>query len=133
MRKLKRSELQGLLKTHVCDVFFLRRRPERAPGRPSHRQILCTNSPNILRSENGYRVLNYREPGPRKINTVRHNLAVTWDIMMQDWRNVSLDFCFLINKYPADEDFWKFFNEHIHSMSPNEKLRYMDTNLKLPS
>lgn len=131
MKKLRRSELQGLLKTHVCDVFFLRRKPE--DGRPAHRQMLCTNSPEILRSENGYRVLNYRDPrGMKKVNTVTHNLAVTWDIMMQDWRNVSLDFCFLINKYPADETFWEYFNKNIFPMSANEKLRYMDTKLNLP-
>jgi hypothetical protein len=132
MQKLLRPQLQALLKNNVCDIYFLRRRPERAPGRPVFRQMLCTNSNEILRSENGFRTLNYRIPGPKQINEAIHNVVVTWDIFMQNFRNVSMEYCYLIKSIPADDNFWKYFNQHIYPMSINEKMRYMDLENPLP-
>ena len=133
MRKLLRPQLQALLKNNICDIFFLRRRPERAPGRPVFRQMLCTNSPEILQSENGIRHLNYKPPGgPKKIKESIHNVVVTWDIFMQDFRNVSMEYCYLIKSIPADDNFWNFYNNVLYPMSPNEKLRYMDLENQLP-
>lgn len=124
--------MQRLLKSNICDLLVVRRRPERAPGRPELRQMLCTNSMEILRSENGLRVLNYSGSfEPKKVDERKHNLVVTWDIFMQDYRNVSMDLCYLVQKIPADDNFWKFFNENIFPMSPNEKMRYMDLELNL--
>jgi hypothetical protein len=132
LKLIKRTELQRLLKSNICDLLVVRRRPERAPGRPELRQMLCTNSMEILRSENGLRVLNYSGSfEPKKVDERKHNLVVTWDIFMQDYRNVSMDMCYLVQKIPADDNFWKFFNENIFPMSPNEKMRYMDTELNL--
>jgi hypothetical protein len=86
----------------------------------------------ILRSENGLRTLNYRGSlEPKKVNERSHNLVVTWDIFMQDYRNVSMDMCYLVQQMPADDTFWPFFNEKIYPMSPNEKMRYMDIELNL--
>lgn len=127
MKKLNRIELQRLLQSNVCDLLIVRRRPERAPGRPVLRQMLCTNSMDILRSENGLRTLNYRGSfNPKKLDERFHDIVVTWDIFMQDYRNVSMDMCYLVQSIPADEDFWPFFNEKIFPMSANEKMRYMD-------
>jgi hypothetical protein len=132
LKRIKRTELQRLLKSNICDLLVVRRRPERAPGRPELRQMLCTNSMEILRSENGLRVLNYSGSfEPKKVDERKHNLVVTWDIFMQDYRNVSMDLCYLVQKIPADDNFWKFFNENIFPMSPNEKMRYMDLELNL--
>jgi hypothetical protein len=132
LKKLRRTELQSLLKNNVCDLLIARRRPERAPGRFIMRQMLCTNSMEILRSENGLRTLNYSGSfEPKKVDERKHNLVVTWDIFMQDYRNVSMEMCYLVQKIPADDNFWKFFNENIFTMSPNEKLQYMDDKLNL--
>ena len=132
MEKLTRTRLQSLLKNNICDLLIIRRRPERAPGRPDIRQMLCTNSMEILRSENGLRTLNYRGSfEPKQVDERLHNLVVTWDIIMQDYRNVSMDMCYLVQKMPADDNFWEYFNKHIFPMSPNEKMRYMDTQLNL--
>lgn len=121
-----------MLNRHVCDILIVRRRPERAPGRPLLRQMLCTNSMDILRSENGLRVLNYRGSFiPKKVDERKHNLVVTWDIMMQDYRNVNMDECYLMQKIPADDTFWEYFNESILPLSPSEKMRYMDLDLTL--
>jgi hypothetical protein len=116
-----------MLNKNVCDILIVRRRPERAPNRPLLRQMLCTNNTEILRSENGLRVLNYRGSFvPKKVNERKHNLIVTWDIMMQDYRNVNMDECYLMQKIPADDRFWEYFNESILTLSPKEKMRYMD-------
>ena len=132
MEKLTRTRLQSLLKNNICDLLIVRRRPERAPGRPDIRQMLCTNSMDILRSENGLRTLNYRGSlEPKKVDERMHNLVVTWDIFMQDYRNVSMDMCYLVQKMPADDNFCEYFNKYIFPMSPNEKLRYMDIELNL--
>jgi hypothetical protein len=132
MRKLRRTELQGLLKNNICDIFFLRRRPERAPGRPAFRQMLCTNSVEILRSENGIRHLNWRQAGPKQVNEAIHNLVVTWDIFMQDYRNVSMEYCYLVKSFPADDSFWEYYNNVLYPMSPGEKLRYQDVENQIP-
>lgn len=132
LKKLNRTELQRLLQSNICDLLIVRRRPERAPGRPGLRQMLCTNSREILRSENGLRVLNYRGSfDPKQVDERKHNIVVTWDIFMQDYRNVSMDMCYLVQKMPADDTFWPFFNEKIFPMSANEKMRYMDLELNL--
>lgn len=134
MKRLYRSELQSLLKNNICDIFFLRRRPERVPWRPEFRQMLCTNSSEILQSENGIRHLNYHPPGgPKKINESIHNVVVTWDIFMQDFRNVSMDYCYLVKSIPADDTFWQYYNNVLLPMSANEKMRYMDTANQLPN
>ena len=88
--------------------------------------MLCTNSNSLLNSLNGRTSLGYRPPkGPKKIDEAKHNVVVTWDIFMQDYRNVSMDACFLVNEFPADESFWEYFNENIYPMSAKDKQFYM--------
>ncbi len=78
LKKLNRLELQTLLKSYICDLLIVRRRPERALGRPEMRQMLCTNNMEILRSENGLRTLNYKGSfQPKKIDERLHNIVVT--------------------------------------------------------
>lgn len=88
--------------------------------------MLCCNSQSLLNSLNGKTSLNYRAPkGPKKIDEVKHNVVVTWDIFMQDYRNVSMDACYLVNQFPANDSFWEYFNENIYPMTKNEKIFYM--------
>ena len=89
--------------------------------------MICSNCNEILKSENGYRSLNFRPPGgPKQINEALHNVVVVWDIIMQDYRNVSVDDCYLVNEMEPDE-FWKYYNEKLLPMSVGEKMQYMDT------
>jgi hypothetical protein len=90
--------------------------------------MLCCNNKTLLNSLNGRTSLGYRPPkGPTKIKGVKHNIVVTWDILMQDYRNVSMDMCFLVNKFRADDTFWKYFNENIYIMSADQKENFMET------
>jgi hypothetical protein len=132
MRRVRRGELDRLVSQNVCEIFFLRRRPERSPGRPIFRKMLCSNSMEILRSENGIRSLNFRLPnGPKQINEVYHDIVVVWDIFMQDYRNVSMENCYLIQTIPP-EGFWDYYNKVLYVMSANEKMQYMDNLEDLP-
>jgi hypothetical protein len=82
----------------------------------------------LLDSLNGRTSLGYRPPkGPKKINEAKHNVVVVWDILMQDYRNVSMDKCFLVNQFPADDTFWKYFNDNIYIMSAGQKENFMET------
>jgi len=133
MRKIGRTELDRLLANNVCEIFFMRRRPERAPRRPEHRRMICSNCIEILNSENGTRSLNFRRPeGPKKIDERFHNVVVVWDIFMQDYRNVSMERCYIVQTIPP-ENFWEYYNNVLYTMSANEKMQYMDDLDDLPT
>ena len=77
--------------------------------------MLCTNSIELLNSVNGRISLNYFAPkGPPKAYLGPDHLAVAWDILMQDYRNINMNQCNLIQQIPANEDFWVYFNENIY-------------------
>jgi len=122
---VQRTTLDSLLLTKVCEVRFVRRRPRSGDG-PT-RRMLCTKSYEILNSVNGRTTLNYRPPsGPVQVNEVRDNLIVVWDILMQDYRAISMSSCDLIQDIPAVE-FWEYFNENIYPMSPAQKFSFMNS------
>lgn len=127
-RLIQRSELSALLQHNVCEIVFVRRRPERAPERPEIRRMLCSNSLSLLTSQNGKTSLNFRFPKtPRRINEAKHNIVVVWDIFMQDYRNVSMDTCYLRQTIPDDDTFWKYYNDALLNMSPAQKMNFMDS------
>jgi hypothetical protein len=93
-RKISRSELKNLVSSNVCEIIFLRRTPERAPVPPraQWRRMLCTNSIEILNSTNGKISLNFRFPKtPRRIDEVKNNKDLSWDIIMKDYRNIRME------------------------------------------
>jgi hypothetical protein len=38
-----------------------------------------------------------------------------------------MDKCFLVNQFPADDTFWKYFNDNIYIMSAGQKENFMET------
>ena len=127
-RLVGRGELTNLLKDNVCEIVFVRRRPERAPERPTIRRMLCSNSMNVLNTDNGKISLNFHLPySSRRIDEVKHNIVVVWDIMMQNYRNVSMDNCYLRQTVPGDDTFWKYYNDVIYKMSQKQKMNFMDS------
>jgi len=129
MRKVNRLELASLLSNNVCEILFVRRRPERTQHRNKLIcRMLCCNSNSLLNSLNGRVSLGFRPPkGPKKIDEVKHNVVVVWDIFMQDYRNVSMDACFLVNQFPADDSFWKYFNDNLYNMTADQKENFRNT------
>lgn len=122
---IARPALDTLLRSNVCEVRFVRRDPR--PGDGPTRRILCTKDLSILTSVNGRTTLNYRPPrGSMQVNESLQNICVVWDIMMQDYRNVAMDSCTLIQSIPAT-DWWEYFNENIYPMAPEQKLSFMNS------
>jgi hypothetical protein len=89
--------------------------------------MLCTLDYNLLTSTNGRLSLNFA-PSSNILpyNALSKNLLPVWDIFMQDWRMVNMDDCNLITTM-NQEDFWKYFNDVLITMSPQQKMQYMDT------
>lgn len=122
---IQRGALNSILLNNVCEIRFIRRRP--VAGKSSTRRMWCTKSYSLLSSLNGRVSLNYRPPThPKKINESQANVLIVWDILMQDYRTVSFDQCNLIQKIPANDDFWKVFNESIYPMTTEQKINFMN-------
>lgn len=112
------------LLNYVAEIRFTRR--VRVRGLPPIRRMICTNNIALLDSPNGKIVLNYRKPTHGlRYDPAKHGLVVTWDILMQDYRNVSLDNCQVLQVWEPNDQFWKHFNEKIYVMSQQQKINFM--------
>lgn len=124
--RVSRTALNGILLNNVCEIRFVRRISK--PGYPATRRMFCTKSHSLLASTNGRVTLNYKQPiKPPIINEAKENVVVVWDILLQGYRNVSMDQCDLIQQLPANEEFWTYFNENIYPMSGEQKFNFMNT------
>ena len=124
--KVSLSSLKNILQNNVCEIAFTKRRPK--PGDRLVRNMICTLDNSILNSVNGRITLNYKPTtGAPKYNPESKNLLPVWDILMQNWRMVNMDSCELIKTIPGNDDFWKYFNENIITMTGDAKLNYMGT------
>lgn len=123
---VQRTVLDIALLSNVCDVRFVRRDPR--PGDGPTRRMFATKSYDLLNSVNGKTTLNYFTPkGPKKINEAADNLLVVWDILMQNYRTINCNQVDLIEKIPATDEFWPYFNENIYPMSPAQKAGFMNS------
>lgn len=122
--KVGLGHLKGLLLDNVAEIRFQRRRPGSRDY--TYRRMLCTNSADLLTSQNGRITLNYR-PATKmpKYNPDAKNLLVTWDIIMQDYRNVNMDNCELLQTIPANDEFWEWFNLNIYPLTTMQKESYL--------
>jgi hypothetical protein len=143
-RLVSRGELDALLRNNVCEVVFVRRRPERAPVPPRTyiRRMLCTNSFSLLTSYNAKISLNFRLPRTgRRIDGIKHDIVCAWDIFEQDYRNISISTpespftrkgpskstCYLRQTIPDDDTFWKYYNDVLLKMTPEQKRNFEDS------
>lgn len=124
--KISRPNLLNILKKNVCELYFLKRHDVKF--RPSDRNMVCTNSYELLNSANGRRVLNYRAPHSiPHFDPVAKGLIITWDILQMNYRCVNMTYCFLIREYESHDEFWETFNNKFYPMSPLDKLVWMDS------
>jgi hypothetical protein len=118
--------LETLLLNNVLDLRFTRRikTNDKAPTR----RMICTKSFELLNSTNGKIVLNYTPPKHQKqLDEAKSNVCIVWDILMQDYRIVSADQVDVLREMPANEGFWKTFNEEIYPMSTDQKIQFMNS------
>jgi len=118
--------LKSLLLSNVVEIKFNRRRIK--PGSAPTRRMLCTNSLSLLNSTEGRLALNYRRAiNMPKFDPNARDLIITWDIIMQDYRCINMIACDLIQVIPANQSFWKFFNEKLAGLSAPQKISFMNT------
>lgn len=123
---ITQPSLAAVLRSNVCEVKFLRRRP--VAGKPPFRRMLCTNANQLLLSVDGRLTLNYAPAkGPPKYNHAMKNVIVAWDVLMQDYRTINCVGVDLIRSVPANEEFWKYFREELMLMTPAQKTMFMDS------
>ncbi len=123
--KASLQTLKSILLNNVAEIKFFRRRHK--AGYPSTRRMLCTNSLSLLNSAEGRITLNYRRAIKMpKFNPTEKNLIITWDIFMQNYRCVSMTACDLIQVIPANNQFWKYFNENLVMLSAIQKINFMN-------
>lgn len=122
--RVSQNVLKTILQSNVAEVKFARR--DLKPGFPPWRRMLCTNSGELLNSSKGRSVLRYTPPTQRlSYNPDMKNLVITWDIFMQDYRNITVDRCELVSLIPANDAFWEYFATAVIQMTPQDKLEFM--------
>lgn len=119
------GQLWNILQDNVTEVKFERRNLK--PGAPPTRRMMCTNSFNLLNSNDGKLTLNFLPPTHYpKYDPKKHNLIVTWDIFMQSFRTINVDNCELLSTIPAGEPFWEYFRENLAQMTSDDKINFMN-------
>ena len=116
--------LTALLQENVVELKFKRRRPK--AGSPPTRRMLCTNCRQILDSPEAREALHYestRKPPP--FNPTTKNLIIAWDILVQDYRCISVENCEVISVIPGDDTFWEYFSDSLYKMTPEQKATFM--------
>ena len=123
--KVALPTLKALLEKNVLEIKFTRRLNK--PSRPPTRRMLCTNSGNILRSEPGRKLLHYREPIKKSpsYNPRAKSIVIAWDILVQDFRCISVDDCDVVAIINDNEDFWSYYNDVLYPMTPKQKSAFM--------
>jgi len=73
-------------------------------------------------------VLNYLPPGGanKTYNPHAKNLALAWDILLQDFRTISVESVQILAQYD-EQQFWNYFNESLLPLSPGDKLFLMNS------
>ncbi len=128
--RLTWSSLKMLSKQNVLELKFLRRHPK--PGWKPTRRMLCTNATNILNSAPGHIALHFKPPThPPVVSEAQHNMVTVWDILWQEYRNVSCEWVDVITVIPVktkeeQANFWQYFTKYLESMSADNKLVFMN-------
>lgn len=121
--RVSRASLKTLLQNNIAEIKFKRRRLK--IGHPPTRRMLCTCSLPLLNSPKGRIALNFRPAyNQPKFNYDQKDLVLVWDILMQDYRLVSMNACELFNVVPV-ANFWNFFNMKLALMSRQAKIAFM--------
>ena len=124
--KLSLTGLKSLCRNNVVELKFTRR-VKIIGGSPS-RRMLATLDAELLNSVLGKEVLNFKPPVKSAIyNADSKGLLTVWDILFQDWRNVSVESCYVVSTVPTKppEKFWEYFDKVIKKLTTTQKAAFM--------
>lgn len=125
---LSNTALKQLLQNNVVELIFSRRNIRK--NRPTQRRMLATLNFNILNSNVGQKVFNFKIPTSYTSYDVNsYKLLTVFDIFMQDWRNIPTDSVNIVQILPSDpvEKFWEYFDNVLSKMSASQKAVFMDS------
>jgi len=120
------GNLAKICSQNLVELKFSRRDKLR---RPPTRRMLCTLDVKLLNSVFGKEILNFKPPKfSAPYNAVSRGLLTVWDLIMQDWRNVSCETCDVVTAVPTIpmESFLLYFDKHIKTMTTAQKAAFMD-------
>lgn len=127
--RLSQGSLLSLLQQSVVELRFYRRNEK--PGWNMYRRMLCTNSVTLLNSAPGQIALHFMPPTyPPAYNWMAKGLVCSFDIFWQKFRMIPAESADTITVFPVTNEeqingFWKYFNTFLKSMTPQEKIQFM--------
>jgi len=125
--RVSQAQLLALLENNALELRFFRRNPKQ--GWNMARRMLATNDRKILSSAPGRIALHFQAPTHAPpYNWRMKNLACGWDLLWQQYRMIPAESCDIVTIMPTEpeEKFWNYFNIYLQSMSPTEKVSFMN-------
>lgn len=129
--RVTRSGLYTMLNSNVVELRFNRR--DIKPGWKTYRRMLATTSRQLLNGAPGLLALHFEPPkGPPPFNRASKNLVCAWDLFWQEYRLISCEAVDVVTLFPVvtvedQNKFWNYFNQYLISMSPQNKISFMNT------
>ena len=90
------------------------------------KRLLFTLGCSFTEGDGGYPPEPFFEPEGIPLDGSRRDELHGTEVM-QNYRNINMNQCDLIQQIPADEDFWVYFNENIYPMSAGQKFNFMNS------
>ena len=91
--------------------------------------MLVTNDSLMLNSAPGKIALHFKPPThPPSYNWRVKNLACGFDLFWQEYRMIPVETCEVITVFPTrpPDKFWNYFNLYLQSLSPQDKIEFMN-------
>jgi hypothetical protein len=137
---IPRRVLEEFFAQNIVELKFTRRikppwyKKDRETGHLSYqRRMLCTSNWRYIKSPRVRYLYNWKKPKSRRGKAWyrKRKLVIVWDIMMNDWRMVSLDKYKIVGytsiKSLERQDEWtEFYRAHINKLPENKKKHYSD-------
>lgn len=127
---MSNAQLQVTLGRQVVELSFVRR--HKKMGWSDIRGLFGTTNYELLNSDFGHQVLNFRAPKGIGMgyNYKQYNLCVVWDMFRQDYRvfgaeQVTIKQIWDVSTPEGIEGFKEYFYEYIIGMSQDDKLKFM--------
>jgi len=134
-RKLHRGQIRFFLEYNAVELVFKRRiyppKPRKFTfGKPTPiRRIICTSSWVFLKENN--KIFNFKRPRGTKRSDQwyrKKNLVIVFDLIIQNFRSISLDDYRIMNSYPLDTkvdriNFTEKYQEMLKHKSKNNLIR----------